>query len=269
MVGLIFSFLVTLNISLLLPITLLILIVQRIKVSWIPIVMGGITFIVMQFVQLPILQWIAGIEQLGSRLFDQLLPALLLGFFVGIFVEISRLVVLKYFKKWDNAFFVCLAFGLGYYAFESVLLVGLPVLSNFVNMIKLRVSGPNNLPFTSEIITKIYALWDLPWYTPLLSSVERLSTLILHCSLAIIIFQFIDKKKNFWVVLAIVWHAIFEGSLVLLPETETSFWITLIILSVFSVINLVLLYRLNFKKFFDLKHQSVFQQELSGGVKNG
>jgi uncharacterized membrane protein YhfC len=244
--GLVISFVITLIVELVVPLALAIILVRRFKISYLPVLIGAGIFFVVQLLQVPILQWLSNLvgDAADEGMMQTVLDALVMGVSAGVFVETARMLVMKYVKQVERDLPDALAIGVGYGAAETILLVGLPVLTSFITMLSYRSVTNASLSFSADMISQIKALWSLPWYTPLLGAFERLTALLMHVTLSVMVVQVFIKGKMQWLFAAMGWHMLYESLSIFLSGLATNAGLIEGMLLVITVVNLLILKKL-------------------------
>ncbi|HDR7354925.1 YhfC family glutamic-type intramembrane protease [Bacillus wiedmannii] len=151
----------------------------------IPYMLGVLAFVVSQIlIRIPILNYVNGTST-DFQMFSVMQPVLfvlLLSLSAGIFEEVARFIVMRYFMKqrdWQSGFL----FGAGHGGIEAVLIVGIPVIS---------------LLFSQTVIQN----GDSYYF----GGIERIFAMVLHIGLSLIVLQAVIQKKFRYVVYAILIH---------------------------------------------------------------
>jgi len=251
MTALSISFVISLLIELVLPVFLAVYLVRRYKIAWLVILIGAGILFAVQFLQIPLLQWLTpllggeGVQQNPQHLQD----ALIMGFSTGVLVELLRFLSVKYIKQIDQGIGDAVGLGLGYAAVETILLVGVPMLVNFIAMLRVN-SSTTALPYTPEVIEQIRAMWQLPWYLPLTGAYERLTALLMHVTLSVMVMQVFFKNNRRWLFFAMLWHSLYEGLSYYLASINAASWVIIAILTLITAYNLIVLRKLDVFAFF-------------------
>jgi uncharacterized membrane protein YhfC len=231
------------------PVGLAIVLVKQLRFGWQIWWIGFATFLISQAGHLPF-NWIAGMILNHTRLVlwtptQQLLfNAVFLGLSAGLFEEGSRYLVLRFWAKSARSWRSAILFGAGHGGAEAFLL-GAYVMYVFVEMVAVRnadlarlVSGAN----LSVAQQQVAAYWSAPWYLALLGALERLFTLPCQIALAVIVMQAFTRRQPAWLLLAIGYHALIDGSSVVSSHYFGD-WTELQI-GCFAVISILVIYLL-------------------------
>ena len=186
--------------EIIIPLALGFYITSRFGTSWRTWLVGGTMFIV-SLIRVP----------LNSYLLQLVLSAptspLIYSLFViipsitaGIFEEVARFVGLRFLIK-DESYEKGLAYGAGHGGIESILVVGLNVLSVGV----ILLTNPEALP-----PLQLNAIIATPAYLPLVGIYERIMAIIIQISFSIMVLQSIRRKNFNYLIIAIGIHAILD-----------------------------------------------------------
>ncbi|MGN1137178.1 MAG: YhfC family intramembrane metalloprotease [Oscillospiraceae bacterium] len=135
----------------------------------------------------------------------------------GIFEETGRLVAYKIFCKKENNPKASIMYGLGHGGIESVVLIGLTMLSYAITAVTINAMGMESIMSSVPadqadlVMEQFTALSEFTMSAALISVVERLIAIALHVSLSVVVFASIKLKGKLWLFpAAIVLHAIFD-----------------------------------------------------------
>ena len=119
----------------------------------------------------------------------------------AVFEETGRLIAMKFWmKKWLD-FPNALMYGIGHGGVEAILLGGLSGISNLVSMLMINSGAMQNtlaaLPAESanQTVSQLSALWTTPAPLFFVSGIERISAIILHIGLSLLIYQAVKAGK--------------------------------------------------------------------------
>ena len=193
-------FIVSGLLEIVIPLILGLYLTRRLGTSWKTWLVGAIMLIV-SLVRLPLNLFLSQLVlnvSVGSL--SYILMILIPSLTAGIFEESVRYVGFKYIIK-DNTYENGLTYGAGHGGIESILLVGLNVLS--VGFFIL--TNPNILsPFLID------ALLVTPEYLPLIGVYERIMAMIAQIGFSVIVMESIRKDDVRYVVAAIGLQAVFD-----------------------------------------------------------
>lgn len=164
----------------------------------------------------------------------------------GIFEEGGRLLaftkILKKKQEWQDG----VAYGIGHGGIESLLL---GALSSFQTILLYRLiqNGSFNQiksHFSQQVLISLHAALALPAYTYLFIGLERVFAFFMQLVLSLIVLYSIRTRKWKYFVLAILFHVVFDFAPALyqtkkigLPETEG-------IVAIFGIISLITVFKL-------------------------
>lgn len=167
---------------------------------------------------------------------------ILLGLAAGIFEETGRYVVYARFLPKARTWTEGLMLGAGHGGFEAIFFGALG-LYTFLQMIVLKDLPPGQLsalvtPDKLDItLAQISIFWGTPWYDHLLGSLERISAIVIHLSMSLMVLNAVRKKNILWFFVSILWHTL-TNALAVYSMTTWGAYVTegiLILLAIFSI----------------------------------
>ena len=198
---------------------------KRLGVGWKYFWFGALVFLVVQLVTRAPL-----IGVLGSTVLAPLLRSsitftwtwlVIEAVTAGIFEEVGRYVGYRLFmgrepKTWSKA----VMFGLGHEGLESIVLVGGGHILTLLNIAVLSATNINNLPISVRptIIQQVAAINAQPSWLPWLAAWERLWSFPLQVALSVLVLQVFRRGQMYWLLLAILFHALIDFLTVALPQ---------------------------------------------------
>ena len=248
MVLLIFAIALALLITIVLPVAAAFWLHRKLGVPWRVVTYGVIGYFLVQALVTLIFSGINALAQENSVLLAgegvntvQILVSVFLGALLGVLV---RWLGMKYLNEDLDNLESAYGIGLGYGGAESVMLVGLPLLTTFVTMLTNMNIDPQTSSLEPAVIQQIEALWQVPATIPLVGSLERIAALVMHITVTILILQVFTRKSKLWLLVAFGLEMAVNGLIVGLAEIGLQYgWVILVAL-VLMVGNLYLLYRL-------------------------
>lgn len=243
-------FIIAILIEIGLPFFLAILLTRRFGTSWKLVGIGALIFIGSQVVHIPLLKLLTYLFTSGtlptpSAQYIPLFNAVLLGLMAGLCEETARWVGFKLLKQRGNSLEAALTLGVGHGGVES-LIIGLVVLYNFVLMALLRTGAVDINVFPAETGTALLAqarsFWEIAWHLPLAGGVERISTMVLHVVLTVLVWRTIATRSLVFYGLAVALHTIVDGMAVLMTSYSYTTWSIEGVLLIIMAVNLGLLY---------------------------
>jgi uncharacterized membrane protein YhfC len=193
-------FIVSGLLEIVIPIIFGLYLTRRLGTSWKTWLIGAVMLIV-SLIRLPLNSFLSRIvlnASVGSL--SYILMILIPSLTAGIFEETARYLGFKYIIK-DNTYENALTYGAGHGGIESILLVGLNILS--VGL--LIQMNPNAL---SPIL--LDALLVTPVYLPLVGLYERIMAMIAQIGFSFMVMSFIKKDDARYFIAAIGLHALFD-----------------------------------------------------------
>ena len=192
---------------------------------------GGVTFIASQVVHIPFngavlnpLLTTMGWDPIGD-IVSRYWVAIIFGLSAGIFEEAARYIVYRWWMKDVRDWLEGVFFGLGHGGVEAIILGVLAGLSLFAALV--YQSGDLEGVDPQQVLAvnaQFDAYWALPWYDVMLAVVERISTLMIHVSLSLMVLQVFTRRNLLWLVVAIAWHALVDAVAVFGLYTWGAYW---------------------------------------------
>lgn len=222
MLGLIFTVVVAIGI----PVAGLVYAI--INKRWLPFILGALAFVISQMVlRIPLMQLLEqhSISYVMFQVTNPILFSILLGLSAGVFEEIARYLMIRFFMK-QRDFKSGLSFGLGHGGIEAILLVG-------INALVLLFLSPDIMEGSMYFV----------------GGIERFFAIVLHIGLSVIVLEGVVRRQFRYVLLAIIIHGLVDALVGILP-LYLSPNITLIVLETtlaFTAVG-VLLYGWSIKK---------------------
>jgi len=216
----------TLNILLLfaMPIALGIFLVRKFYLEgrwwWI----GAVVYILSQIFLIPLENYLVN-PFLNNLSFSGKLPSievllfggLVLGLCAGIFEELLRYSMFRWWTKDARSFESGLLLGTGSGGAASIFLAFL-VIYNFVNMAMIRNQDLSTLVPADQVQilqAQLSAFWSAPWYATFREALGQLFMLSIEICLAVMVLQAFVRKQWYWVPLAIGFHTLVEAARVI------------------------------------------------------
>lgn len=226
---------ITLVISLILPVALLIIYAVANKgrgtvSAWF---LGAAGFFVMQvIIRLPILNILSILPGFQSFVENNyVVYALLLGFTAGLFEVVGRLVVAKIMSK-NLTFERSIAAGLGHGGIEAIVLIGMTYINNLAYTAMIN-GGTYDLIIEQSAamgvdVSSLYAAKDALISTPAymfgLAGYERILTMICHVAMTLLVCYFVAKKQTLkGVLISLVLHTVLDSASGLINGLSTPY----------------------------------------------
>lgn len=229
-----------------LPFGIMLWLKRRYGVSWRLFGVGVLTFIASQVVHIPLLSAVNRLLIYQLPPYDVsyaaiFLQAVMLGLLAGLCEETARLAGYWFLKDRAKAFGAALALGAGHGGIESIG-VGISLAATLIMSLLALRSNQTVGGLTPQSAAAIFAN---PWYVPLVSLFERLTSVSLHITLSVMVWQAVTRRAWGWYVGAVIYHALVDAMAVALPLLGRSTLLIEGILGVLMLINLWALYRVS------------------------
>ena len=241
----------TLIITLIVPVVIWIVIAKKVKGISKAIIAGALGFVIPQlFIRIPILQLLGANPSVTQFSEDnKYLFLLILAFSAGLFETAGRLIVLKVLSKNELSYYSSLGAGYGHGAAEAVGLIGLTYINNLIFAVMINVGSlPTGDEYESIKETFLSASSSL-FYA---AGIERVLTVVFHIALTVLFAYMISKKKTLaGFIICITIHTLLDFTVVAVNALTQNIWISLIVLSAFTVISSVLIIKVKNK--FNIK----------------
>lgn len=220
---------------------------KKLGVSWRMITYGILGYFLVQvLVSLLYSGLVRLIPNWNTPTADQtyLLSQILVNVFLGaLFGVLIRWLGMRYFKL--ESFESAYAVGVGYGGAESIILVGLPLLTTFFTMLTNLNIDPQTTSLDPAVVEQLNELWGLEFYIPLATAVERIAAFVMHITVTILILQVFRKKNLLWLGAAVMLEFMINGLIVGLAEAGVHFGWVVLLGVVLMAGNLYLLHRLD------------------------
>jgi uncharacterized membrane protein YhfC len=232
------------------PLALAIYLTRRWKLSWRFWFVGAAVFILSQVGHIPFNYGLTALFQNNvlphpPDAWKNIFNAVFLGLSAGLFEELSRYAMFRWWLKDARSWRKAVLTGAGHGGAEAIIL-GVLVLLAYVELIVLL--NPNvlaTLPAAQleTVKTQVAAYWSTPWYSTMLGAFERLCTIPVQICFSVIVLQTFTRKQWFWVWLAVLYHAVIDASAVFLVPYVGMYWLELIVAG-FSLLSILIIFML-------------------------
>lgn len=204
------------------PVALGLWLASRHGARWGVFVAGAVTFVLSQVGHLPFNQFLLGPLALSMGWVAQdgtitLMGAVLYGLSAGVFEELARYLVLRFWKRDVRSWGEGMMFGAGHGGIEAVLLGGLALTALVQALAARGVEDLSTLVSPDQVDVlraSLESYWSLPWYVALLGAFERVLAMTLHLSLTLLVVQGLRSGRLRWLGAAIIWHALADALVV-------------------------------------------------------
>jgi len=233
------------------PIGLTIYLTSKFKQGWRLFWIGAITFIFSQVLHIPFNALVKPVfNQFGfialPLVLQNVILAVFLGLSAGLFEELSRYVMYRWWVKDARSWGRGLLAGAGHGGMEAIIL-GFLVLYGYVQMLIVHGVDISTLvtPDKVELAkAQIQAYWSAPWYMTMLGALERLFTIPIYLALSVLVLQAFTGKNFLWVGLAILYHALADSVPILVSKLGFSALAIEGIIGIFAIISIVIIFAL-------------------------
>ncbi len=239
----------SISLMILLPVVLAILLRRRFSVPWWLFCVGILTFAVSQLYHIPLNNWLVDlgiVDQVPEEGPSLLMTSIILGLSAGISETIARGVGIGILfwrngktsdsrqpgSLWEDGVMI----GLGHGGFEAMGFVAVLTAASFTTLWALQGVdlATMNIPVEqmAGIRFQIEQLSSSPWvlFIPLL---ERGLAIILHVILSLLVWSAFKKRNWLYLLVAILYHGLVDGSLVYLGVNIQNPWVLEALLVVF------------------------------------
>lgn len=212
------------------------------RIWWI----GAATFILSQIGHIPF-NWGIGklLNQTGlvawNSMYQLVFNAAFLGLSAGIFEEVTRYLVLRWWAKDARSWCTGVMFGAGHGGAEAIIL-GTLVLYSFLQLTAFRNADlAKVIPATQMELAQrqLSAYWSTSWYTSILGALERLFSIPCQIAMAVMVMQVFTRQKSRWLFIAIAYHAIIDASAVVSIQYLGAYW-TEAVIGGFAICSVIL-----------------------------
>lgn len=208
---------ISLIISLALPIGGIIYLKKKYKVSFKIFFIGMLAFFIsVQILEAPIHSYFLSINKTTSEFLLNTPIAYMLygGLMAGIFEETARLVSFKYLIK-NRDDISAVTYGVGHGGIEAILIGGMSSLNAIIYSVLINKGGFQSVMegalVSKDVISATHDQFvNTSSYIWLMPGNERIIAMIVHISLSILVFYAVKERKYIYYVMAIIIHAIID-----------------------------------------------------------
>lgn len=251
---------ISLIISVGLPLGLTIYFYKKYRISMKALFVGALIFIVFSQVLEKLLHYFVLIKnpQTAALLKNPWLFMLYGGLAAGIFEEVGRYVGFKFLLRGKNEWKDGISYGIGHGGIEAILVGGMVsiqyiVYSNLINSGAFEKALGSKVPVTMLVSIKNTLVNTAPYMFGV-TGLERILAITFHIALSLLVLYGIKRRKNIYLLYAIIIHAItdFPAALYQAGKLKNIFLIESGVLIV-AIISLI----------FIIKSKDLFQKSLS------
>ncbi len=197
------------------PVILARFIARKRQIRWGLFGIGALSFVLSQVGHIPF-NWLVLQRFEWVPIDNLILLAIFAGLSAGVFEEVMRYVAYRFWAKDARTWGGGMMLGAGHGGIEAILF-GLLSAWGIIQLVAFQSGNwleliPADLMPTVE--AAIIEAFSAPWYRILLGAFERLSAIILHLSLSLMVMQAFVRGKGWWLWLAILWHGVVDATAV-------------------------------------------------------
>jgi uncharacterized membrane protein YhfC len=228
-----------------LPLVLGAFLARRYGVAWRLFFVGAVTFVLSQVGHLPFnVLAFNGVLLPPATSWARPVLAVAAGLSAGVFEEVARYLVYRFWIKDARTWRQAVMFGAGHGGGEAMIIGVLAGLTT-LNLLALANRDLNTLGLNPEQLTALQAQLAAfqagPWYMALLGVAERIFAIIFHISAAVLVLQVFRRRNLLWLAAAILWHTVLNAASLVVLDQAGPMW-TEVALGGLSVISLAIIY---------------------------
>jgi len=246
MIYLTIAIIISLLVTLVLPIAAGIWVNKHLNISWRVITLGALGYLISQVLLTFLYSGytsLTGVDPQalaeGAAFTLQVIVSILIASLLGV---ILRWAGMRFIKMPLVNLEAAYGIGLGYGGIESILQVGFPLLMTFLTM--LQYTNPQASGLDPLVIDQLETLWQVSPWVPIAGSLERIEALVMHITVTILILQAFTRKNPLWLGAAVGLEVLINGLIFRLAELGIPYGWVVMIAAVLMAGNLYLLYRL-------------------------
>ena len=273
MILLIITIVIALLISIVLPVAAGFWVNRKFDVSFRVILYGSLAYLLVQALLVILFKlFFTSLVENGTWVFSdnesiviQIGLSVFLEAFFGVLI---RWIGMKFLHEKLDTLEAAYGIGVGYGGVESILMVGLPLLSTFITMLNNMAIDPGTTNLDPSSIIQIEELWQVSALIPLAGSLERIAAFVMHLTVTILILQSFSRKNLFWLAGAFGLELVEYGLIIGLAEIGLQQGWLVLISFLMMLGNLYILYRLDAIKFLNIKREEPIKQPKEGVEEN-
>lgn len=233
------------------PIGLAVYLKHKFNMGWRLFWIGAGTFVFSQGLHIPFNLLVKPVFNQFSfialpTIWQNVVLSVFLGLSAGIFEELSRYAMYRWWAKDARSWSRGLLSGVGHGGIEAIIL-GVLVLYGYVQMLIVRGVDVSTLvtPDKVELAkAQIQAYWSAPWYQTMLGALERLFAIPLHLACSVLVLQAFTRYRIWWLGLAVLLHALADGAAVFASQIGLSALSIEGIVAIFAIMSVVIVFTL-------------------------
>jgi uncharacterized membrane protein YhfC len=232
------------------PVALALMLTRMWKFSWRFWLVGAAVFILSQVGHIPFNSLVGSLlNQTGMVAWPKsaqtIFNAIFLGLSAGLFEELSRYAMFRWWLKDARSWRKAVLAGAGHGGAEAIIL-GVIVLVAFFQLAAYRNMDLSSVVPAAQLElakAQVAQYWSANWYETLLGALERFFTIPVQITFSVIVLQTFTRKQGYWVWLAVLYHALIDASVVFLAP-NLGILVTEALVAGFALISLGLLFAL-------------------------
>jgi uncharacterized membrane protein YhfC len=214
------------------PLSLAFILMRRWKLGWRILLVGAAIFILSQAGHIPfnalMTQLLRKTALMNLSVQEALIfNAVFLGLSAGFFEEAFRYGMFRWWLKDAHTWRKGILAGVGHGGVEAIVLGGLALFSLFqlIAFHNMDLSSIYSGTTLEAVQNVVQTYWSMPWYASMLGAVERVFTIVVQISLAVIVVQSFIRKQKRWLWLAIGYHALIDAVAVFAASKLNPYWV--------------------------------------------
>jgi uncharacterized membrane protein YhfC len=240
-----FAHLINALLMIAMPLGLAVYLTRTWKLGWRLWFIGAATFVLSQVVHIPFLQLstyllnrpplvnvFLNMSRTGLIVFN----GVFVGLAAGLFEELFRYGMFRWWAKDARSWHTGVLAGAGHGGVEAIIFGGLALFS-FIQLLGYRNTDLSAQP-------QVAAYWSASWVIAFLPAYERLCTIIIQVSMAVLVLQTFTRRQWFWVWLAVLYHALIDFITVPASAGIISIYAAEAIVGGFALLSLVIIFAL-------------------------
>ena len=249
---------ITLMLSLILPIVLAVWFCRKYQVSAVTVLLGAATFLIFQLIlRIPLMQIfnpiLFGRDPINGSI-RLVLYGLYLAFTAALFEEGGRALAYKLFLKkkgdWKNA----VAFGIGHGGFEAVILVGVTYIGNLIFIAMINFGIINTSGGMDDAVSQaVKVLTETQPVLFLLAGIERVFAMALHIGFSLLVFYGLSNRKYQFLFYAFLAHFILNFPLTFLSGLSGGAYAAIVYIGVMAALALYWTIKISPKMFLGIQ----------------
>jgi uncharacterized membrane protein YhfC len=232
------------------PIALAVYLTRKFELTWRLWWIGAAVFILSQVGHLPFDTYVVTplLDKMNSNpalpaTGALILSALMLGLSAGLWEEILRYAMFRWWAKDDHSWSHGLLAGAGHGG-AGAIIIGLLVLYNFNNMLIVRTMDLSTLVSADQlpvVQAQVNAFWSAPWYSTFTEATQQLFTILVQICFTLLVLQTFIRTQLYWVFIAIGAHTLFEAARVV-SQNLLNVYLMNVVLGVFAIGSIIAIF---------------------------